>query len=54
MRNLNLDNEEFLKEIEVVKEERRLRTEDKPTGMLFEQFSAVAWRSSPYRPSSAG
>jgi zinc protease len=49
MRNLLLDPEEFLKEIEVVKEERRLRTEDKPTGRVFEQFSAVAWRASPYQ-----
>jgi zinc protease len=49
MRNLVLDPAEFAKEIEVVKEERRLRTDDKPTGLLYEQFSAVAWRASPYR-----
>ena len=49
MRNLRLDPEEFAKEIEVVKEERRLRTEDKPTGLTYEQFHAVAWRASPYR-----
>lgn len=49
MRNLVLDPEEFAKEIEVVKEERRLRTEDRPSGKVYEQFSAVAWRSSPYR-----
>jgi len=49
MRNLLLDPEEFRKEIEVVKEERRLRTEDKPSGMVYEQFNAVAWRASPYR-----
>jgi zinc protease len=49
MRGLLLDPEEFAKEIEVVKEERRLRTEDKPSGKVFEQFNAVAWRSSPYR-----
>ncbi len=49
MRNLVLDAEEFAKEIEVVKEERRLRTEDKPTSLTFEQFQAVAWRASPYR-----
>ena len=30
MRNLVLSQEEFVKEIEVVKEERRMRTEDKP------------------------
>jgi len=49
MRNLLLVGDEFVKEIEVVKEERRLRTEDKPTGKLLEQFNAVAWRASPYR-----
>ena len=49
MRNLNLDAEHFAKEIEVVKEERRLRTEDKPSGQVHEQFNAVAWRASPYR-----
>ncbi|MCB1802572.1 MAG: insulinase family protein [Gammaproteobacteria bacterium] len=49
MRNLLLDPAEFAKEIEVVKEERRLRTEDKPSGKVYEQFSAVAWRASPYR-----
>ena len=49
MRNLRLDPEEFAKEIEVVKEERRLRTEDRPSGKVFEQFSAVAWRASPYQ-----
>ena len=49
MRNLLLDADEFAKEIEVVKEERRLRTEDKPTGKVYEQFNAVAWRASPYQ-----
>lgn len=49
MRNLRLDPAEFAKEIEVVKEERRLRTEDKPTGLTYEQFHAVAWRASTYR-----
>jgi zinc protease len=49
MRDLLLDADEFAREIEVVKEERRLRTEDRPSGKVFEQFSAVAWRASPYR-----
>jgi zinc protease len=49
MRNLVLDAEEFAREIEVIKEERRLRTEDRPSGRVYEQFSAVAWRASPYR-----
>lgn len=49
MRNLMLPAEEFAKEIEVVKEERRLRTEDRPPALTFEQFSAVAYRVLPYR-----
>jgi len=49
MRNLKLDEKEFLKEIEVVKEERRLRTEDKPTALTYERFNAVAYTNSPYR-----
>jgi len=49
MRNLSLRPADFAKESEVVKEERRLRTEDKPESLAFEQFAAVAYRSSPYR-----
>ncbi|OOZ38120.1 peptidase M16 [Solemya elarraichensis gill symbiont] len=49
MRNLLLDEEEFQKERDVVTEERRLRTEDKPTSLTYEQFNAVAWRVLPYR-----
>ncbi|VAX11334.1 FIG015547: peptidase, M16 family [hydrothermal vent metagenome] len=49
MRNLILPADEFAKEVEVVKEERRLRTEDKPTSLTYEQFNAIAYRSSPYR-----
>ncbi len=48
MRNLTLPAEEFAKEVEVVKEERRLRTEDKPTSLTYEQMAAVAYRSLPY------
>jgi zinc protease len=49
MRNLTLPAAEFAKEIEVVKEERRLRTEDDPTALTFERFSATAYQVSPYR-----
>jgi len=48
MRNLTLPEDEFLKEVEVVKEERRLRTEDNPTALTDEQFRAAAWVNSPY------
>lgn len=49
MRNLLLDPEEVKKELDVVAEERRLRTEDQPNALTSEQFYAVAWRVSPYR-----
>lgn len=49
MHNLTLDETEFLKEVEVVKEERRMRTDDKPTGLLYERFNAMAYANSPYR-----
>ena len=48
MRNLSLPEKEFKKEVEVVKEERRLRTDDNPTSLTFEQFQAAAWVNSPY------
>ena len=40
---------EFAKEIEVVKEERRLRTEDNPRALLHELLHANALVASPYR-----
>jgi zinc protease len=42
-------DEEFRKEIEVVKEERRLRTEDNPRALMFETLNATAFVASPYR-----
>ncbi|MBT3893608.1 MAG: insulinase family protein, partial [Gammaproteobacteria bacterium] len=48
MRNLVLPEEEFLKEQKVVMEERRMRTEDKPTSLTYEQFMATAFQTSPY------
>ncbi len=47
MVNLTLREEDFAKEIEVVKEERRLRTEDNPQSRLGEQLYATAFNSSP-------
>lgn len=49
MRNLTLPPTEFKKELEVVKEERRWRTEDKPTALTREHFEAVAFLNSPYK-----
>lgn len=42
-------DDEFRRELEVVKEERRSRTDDNPRSQLFEQLSAVTFQSSPYR-----
>ncbi len=42
-------DEEFAKEIEVVKEERRLRTEDSPRAILYESMNAAVFLASPYR-----
>ncbi|MEJ2612106.1 MAG: pitrilysin family protein [Candidatus Thiodiazotropha sp.] len=49
MRNLLLQNEEFKKEVEVVKEERRMRTEDAPQSLTYELFLTGAYQASPYR-----
>jgi zinc protease len=49
MRNLLLQPEEVEKEIRVVMEERRLRTDDNPQALTFEQFNATAFLNSPYR-----
>jgi zinc protease len=49
MRNITLPQEAFEKEIEVVKEERRLRTEDNPNSYLREVANATAFQTSPYR-----
>ena len=54
MRNLHLLEEEFRKEIKVVMEERRLRTEDKPTALTYEQFQASAFISSSSRIPTIG
>jgi zinc protease len=49
MVNLNMSAEEFAKEIQVVMEERRMRTDDKPTAKTYEQFIAAAYVNSPYK-----
>lgn len=39
---------EFYAERDVVREERRLRTDSTPTGKLNEQFESMFWQASPY------
>ena len=49
MRHLTLDPNEFAQEIKVVMEERRMRTDDQPQSLLYEQLNAVAFGAHPYR-----
>ncbi|MFZ5483218.1 MAG: M16 family metallopeptidase [Pseudomonadota bacterium] len=49
MANLVLDGAEFAKEINVVMEERRMRTEDEPQARLYESLMAAAFQTHPYR-----
>ena len=48
MANLDITDSEFAKEIKVVMEERRWRTEDKPQSKVNEQFQATSFRAHPY------
>lgn len=54
MQHLSLDEQAFNKEIQVVMEERRLRTDDDPQSKLFERFCATAHIASPYHHSTIG
>jgi zinc protease len=47
--NTQWDDAEFKREIEVVKEERRLRVEDAPRAQLYEVANAIAFAAAPYR-----
>jgi len=48
MRHLTLPVEEYKKEVKVVMEERRLRTDDKPRSLTVEQLFATAFITSSY------
>ena len=49
MQNLTLDGQEFKKELKVVMEERRLRTDDQPEGLAQERFMATAFTTHSYK-----
>ncbi|MDD5214181.1 MAG: pitrilysin family protein [Methylococcales bacterium] len=49
MRHLHILPEELKKELEVVTEERRMRTDDNPQAKMAEQFSAMVHTNSPYK-----
>lgn len=48
MANLVITDAEFAKEIKVVMEERRWRTEDKPQSKVNEQFQSTTFKAHPY------
>lgn len=54
MANLRFDKEEFTREIRVVMEERRWRTEDQPIPLVYEALNATAFAAHPYRHPIAG
>lgn len=49
MANLRLDAKEFAAEIQVVMEERRLRTDDNPHALVHEALNSVIFQAHPYR-----
>ncbi|MFA5984141.1 MAG: pitrilysin family protein [Methylococcaceae bacterium] len=49
MRHLHLLPDELKKELQVVTEERRMRTDDKPRAKMEEYFMAMAYSNSPYK-----
>jgi zinc protease len=54
MMGLTLDSDEFARELKVVMEERRLRTDDNPQALAMERFQALALLSSPERNPTIG
>ena len=49
MQNLLIEPKEFQSERDVVKEERRMRTEDDPVNFMVEQMMSVAFSAHPYQ-----
>lgn len=48
MANLVISDDLFAKEIQVVMEERRLRTDDQPQSVVYERLMATAYQAHPY------
>ena len=49
MRHLTLEPNGYSKEIQVIMEERRMRTDDQSSARVHEAMNAVAWQAHPYR-----
>ncbi len=54
MQNLTIPDDEFKKEIEVIKEERRMRIDDDPQATTYERFHAAAHLANPYHHMTIG
>ncbi len=54
MVNALIPPDEFVKEIKVIQEERRWRTDDRPRSLTYEQLMATALRAHPYRIPTVG
>lgn len=54
MVNLNLDEQEFDKELRVVMEERRQRVDDNPHALVYERLNAAMYMAHPYRQPVVG
>jgi zinc protease len=54
MANLRLTDDEFAKEIKVVMEERRWRTDDQPRALVYETLMAAAYKANSYRIPTVG
>lgn len=54
MANLNFSDTEFAREIKVVMEERRWRTDDQPRALLYENLFATAFKAHPNRIPTVG
>ncbi|HLV17058.1 MAG TPA: pitrilysin family protein [Pseudomonas sp.] len=52
--SLRLPPDEFAREIEVIQEERRLRTDDRPGSLAYERFKTLAYPASGYRTPTIG
>lgn len=54
MHNLIIDDTNLRKELQVVMEERRMRTEDKPEAIAYERFMATMLPANPYHTPTVG
>ena len=54
MQHLVIKKDLFAKEMQVIMEERRMRTDDNPIGLTYERFLAAAYVNSPYHHQTIG